>query len=581
MKLSALDSLRSSTGGLAGRFTPQVYSLSLPRRVVEDLNHIDDIGEFVGKCSREQERCILAFAHEMNHLMTFLSTSFGYGALVSLDTSILTYIANSGQPIPIPVPWLGIEHQPYRTATDTFDYYFNVELNPKQIPSSDSAIKLNEKIGNELYKSVIFPLSLKPLVTAFPPEIRSATGLDDELFASGETTLVSGHHPKNVLYQHWYRSESTGDGEAYENLNAAALFEALAILTELQIVLPRVSGDFRAFLDAMLDTLAPVYTCAIRVFLDVTGLRAEEVLITLPAVIDLALMQDALGLYGSGPFDAVKHRAYRSPADYFLEALPAVRELGGFGEFWANGWDRKHSFHEACQRYQDKLAAHLKYTKTTDAARLAIKRLLGTAPIGTFSETTVKLEDRDILAIELDPSIFHVPGTIDNRVPAALHFWYLRKRAFTKGYFAQLMTFKTLQSEFGGIHDQIFLVDVETNQLLNEGETKTQTMCAPALQALVQSQRSAKCPFQSGEPFFCRSSEGDFFCLTFTPDNARIHMCPFYMLGTRLADPPGDAKLVEAAREVDPFDRGSVFYVSAVNRRTFKIKKPPNSEEAT
>lgn len=520
--------LQAAHGELTGSFRAMNYALTFPNGFDPwDVGLIQEVEKLRDEPDDAALTQLLIFLHETNHLAFFVGSAFGLAALLSLEETVLSFLRSA------PSPSIDKEAQfqslvLYSSEKRRFEFYYADELGNAGGWQADRRDDETNPAG------ALFLYSPLPRLGAIAPE------------EDGPRARIPGRVIPNRYAEEIRFTRRTSTGDLTMKINAASLFEALAILTECTTIAESMEGvSFAEILHRMLPDLDDVYGSVFRIYLGFTALPDDELQIILPAVIDIALMQELYHEDGSAPGEAVaRSRSIRTPAAYLLEGLRAAERLGSFRTFWLSQPDEP-DIYRAAELYQDAVSESMKLPTTRAIAAAILGALQAQAAEGTFEDRAATIGE-----LEISPAIFNDAGTIDFRIPLVMHIRALQLRLSVDGFFAQSLSVLGLHRIFDLCFRDTIIVDPATSRIINESRLPLSVLAPQALLNLLDEAPHAHCPYQEGQPFFCGSGK-DALCWSGSFDPAKtLQLCPFYLLGTILDEPKGDLEIVAALRKL-------------------------------
>jgi hypothetical protein len=516
-----LHALGSAHGDLKASFRAMSYTLTLP----QNLNPWrDDFNETVENiCKRRDSTALNHVAtvfHEMNHLAVLVGSAFGLASLLAIEETILSFLRCA------PSPSLSREAQfqnlvQYSSEKRRFEFYYADEL------SNRGAWRLTGewKLSGDL--CLFSPL----------PRIGKLSEMHGQLPTSIPGRVVQNRYAEEI----WF-SRRTATGFEVTKLNTASLYEALAILTDCTTVADAMPWfAFTDILLSLLPDLDDIYGAAIRIYRTFTDLPLDEINVILPAVIDIALMQELYHENTSAAAQALS-KGIRTPAAYLLTGLEAAGRLGPFTAFrqrLSAPCDR----HKAAELYQDALCGLMGLPTTRTVATAILGALREQATPGLFVDP-----DGDLLDLAIAPAIFADYGTIDFRIPLAMHIRGLQARLRLDGLFVRMLHRSGLREVFDLCLQDTILVDPETDQIVRRSRLPLSVLAPQALLDLLDDVPHAHCPYQDGKPFYCGTALDSLCSNSATDPQHTLQLCPFYLLATILEEPKGDLAIVHALR---------------------------------
>lgn len=525
MKRFVIES-RTEAGSLKirprGSFSPQIYSVSLPRNLASYSSEPGTIPE--------PTPAYLTFLHELNHVSAYASSAFGLGALTTLNRTVVA-MSKVSEPIPMPIPIDELtDFAELFSQAEIFQYYFHYELG---------------NVGGKPYHrdpDLFYPDGVAmfgyPITT---PLMRS---LPDQGLSIARKLELVRQFGSNLMGESWLTRPDGADSEISTKLNATSLFEALAILAEVSfLAVTAWKGDSENRIENAIDELDDLYGGVLRIYRDSTSFPTRDLAVNLGAIIDVAFMQDEFVLSGRDPWLGTEGVSYKPPMEWFFDALLAAKSIGSFSERfeYRGGEDELFSL---AQDYQDLICRELGIPSTQTQTKRAIEWLVKNRPISLFEHNGNDLEISEL--------IYSDPGTIDYRIPFALHYRFLQLRANTSGFFMANLSPGVADLYLRAFGDHLILVDSITRVIMGGRSTQPlSTLAAPAILELLSGLGGELCPYQRGQPFFCAARwNRDSFC-TFHHEQgySMFQICPFYLFGSRMKDPPGNKALVEVVRE--------------------------------
>ena len=304
----------------------------------------------------------------------------------------------------------------------------------------------------------------------------------------------------NVFSETWMTRAIDDTEEISTKINAGMMFEALAICAELNAVAqcldPAEAGEIiEEFIFNVADDL---YGGLLRLYTEQFDLPAHELMVCLPAVIDVALMYDTSLLYGNTPFFPAPDHPYRPPAETLFRLLQAAKRIEDVSAYLAELTSFSgRNFSLALRRYRDDLCKEAKVPTEAELVVLALDNLVRVAPFRTFVQDQGRI-------VGVMPEIWKSDAAIDLRVPFALHWFGLKMRANNPALFADLMHPDAAAEFYHEARGLLTLVDAETRTIPCRSQLSSLDDGTTSLARSVDRGDQRHVPVQEGRTFLLR-----------------------------------------------------------------------------
>ena len=488
-------------------FYPALYSMVFPNSEDPwDIETIQDAAKLDPQSLRFKQ--VLILLHETNHMAALATTAFGFHCLQSTERAVLSFLgAGRATDGPNQRQW---DIAQFLAFQGQFSAPLPYEALNRQGPGEEASY---------LYCSV----------------------RDRRSVSEASLIPIMGKHGGSQAGCYFERYDR--GGLIRSELTAASLLEALAVIAEVTTVAEsREEVGFLSLLAEVYPGLHGVYGDIICLYLDFCQLPQEELPIVLPAIIDLALMH--AGSMQTRDDDKAVESGF-ALIDLFLSALQAANELGSFIQFWQSGETVEDDIYTAAENYQEALCASMGMATTRSCTEALLHRILRDAPKAMFVNAIGDLTD-----VEVSDTVAVDAGTIDYRVPLALHFRALQARLKVPGLFVQNLSVLGLYRMFDNFFRDLALIDPDSKKIINTSNLPLSVFAPQALLSTLKGVRHHACPFQEGDPFRCASGKSE-VCWSgvFSPDKP-LQLCPSYLLGTVAAHPQGDPEALQLLRQM-------------------------------
>lgn len=511
---NSATTLRRSLETTHGAFFPHLYAIGT---LGDELPNTDTITSFLEKRStsdHETEHSLLVFVHEATHLVQFLSTTFGLSAARSADFLVSHMLKNTSQSFPRTVkfddtkPTLGLTGEMQYVVLRYWEmqYFFDEELNIREIE-----YKRNElvSIPENSYAVIGYPLTMAEFT-------RVSTNLEDKIRLSNGRQLTT----------YWATRAKSDQIEVSCKLNAAALFETAAVISELYIIGNRRSQAMEINeVWKHIDGLPDRYKLVFYIYRDHYRLNEQLMLPQLCALIDLCLMQDGYILERSYVFD--KSDGEKNPYITQGALLFKVFEAAGQVEDFCISSDDivqqiDESFLSNLQDYQDRVADAAGLVRTDEMLQRSIDFL--------EKETTLQ-------TWKADAKLKNIPyiASIDFRHGYLLHYKILKMRQKIRCGFLISSGIDFLLAAFEVIKKDVQHINLRDSEVSKMSVTTHPFLVQACVRELLAT-TSKICPFQRGRPFFCETAfKFERYCAA-EYSNGDLTYCPFYYMASFFED---------------------------------------------
>lgn len=303
----------------SGRFSPFSYSIGLETSSVEAaLALIQEYPLRNPESSKQRNEFLqsLAFFHETAHLAQYVSTSYGLRSLRLTNISLNYIFKKNDWKLPVLENFLNSEVN--RSE-------FEVQAGDRFCAFTDAADQMRiyyTTVSNSNKKDEL--LEWKPWSPHFVPLFKS--GMDPyELAKIIEN--VGGYVRRIPIIT--LNNEESASKQNKIIINVAALMEAYAILVEINHIYNAYNMKIN-FIEAMdfIPTSTEYFQIILYSLFDKSA-RIEDVLLTLTACIDIALMYDPFTLYNSKILDKPEIGEIPDlyPGETFISACNAAKKI--------------------------------------------------------------------------------------------------------------------------------------------------------------------------------------------------------------------------------------------------------------
>lgn len=485
--LPALASAHAQTGGV---FNPQLYAIGSsadPEFFLNQQLHEAILASAANKDARPLAAS-LTLHHELVHLVQFLSTSFGLRCLLTLETALAAlWQGPSNQLLPL-------IKDDRRTGPSA-----GALLNLVSLYAREFRFHSGEGPGLPEWRTVKDTISLARL----SPDQAAARSEFQTLFPSASLDDLSDVRQRSIAFK------SNGSGRfQFVDVNAGKLFEAFAVLAELNLLLwLRDDLEQPNWADRYLDSMPLDYACVIRIYLDAYGRDGQLLTPMLAALVDLALMYDPALL-------EPQHAAARnvlaafSPIDLFWQACDAARAI-----------DPVTSDDPAeAQRFQDQVSDALHIPRVAELTERSLERLEARMQQSTLVSTLAE-----------DASDAPGPDPRDLSVPFALHRNLLMlRRDLPEAYFWRILDPEFTQQFHDAYHRSINFYDLSTRRRWDDKPWLWMMSSIGNVILDAAMKRRVECPLKQGRPYFCNARNDPFgvYCIRQLADGSEF-ICPF------------------------------------------------------
>lgn len=485
--LPALASAHAQTGGV---FNPQLYAIGSsadPEFFLNQHLHKAILASAAQKDARPLATS-LTLHHELVHLVQFLSTSFGLRCLLALEAA-LAALRQGPEHLTLPLINDGRGTGPIAGPLGDLVSLYGREF---RFHSGEGA-------GLSEWRMAKDAISLARL----SPDPATARSEFQVLFPSAPTDDLRDVAQRSIAFT------STGAARfRFVDVNAGKLFEAFAVLAELNLLLwLREDLEQPNWADRYLDSMPLEYACVIRIYLDAYGRDDQLLTPMLAALIDLALMYDPELLE---PQDAATRNdsAAFSPIDLFWQACDAAQAI-----------DPVTSDDPAeAQRFQDQVSDALHIPRVAELTKRSLKRLEAHMQQSTLVSTLAE-----------DASDAPGPDPRDLSVPFALHRNLLMlRRDLPEAYFWRILDPEFTQQFHDAYHRSINFYDLSTRQRWDDKPWLWMMSSIGNVILDAATKRRVECPLKQGRPYFCNARNDPFgvYCIRQLADGSEF-ICPF------------------------------------------------------
>lgn len=489
------NTLNQKLHSVTGDFSPLSYSIGL-QRLPEYVDHttmnypIDENDEeAISNFAHD-----LSFIHEMTHYGQFIATSFGLDFYLSSHVALSSIIKGAPWQKPFSIGHNYFEKKHYHTDINNFLYYYR--------EFSVEEEKLTLRQNSEKYFHIFS--------TPYHAQFEYFHTMKEASFMEQLNTIKQSN--LNVHPKIWAVAPDS-ESRSLICCNAASLFEGMATIGELNHLTNAFPDKYRS-VQSHIDYIAAhpaIYRATFHLYFSFFKLPLEYYLLSLAALIDIALMYAPISVQDSPPvshFLNIKKK-FHSSFNLFIEACIAAEGVQPI---------RSYDYDEQ-QRYQD-----------------AICRKMG---IPTTHEMTEKaLETADKMGLEPYNLKKHYADSLNTSSIQAMGYQHfsglLYRYKFGAGFFSEVFNSRHIFNLYRDYRDYITYYNIETKQengFYSPMHITSAVLANSMLEFIDGHGHPDVCPLKQGKPFYCPSAtdEPDVFCGMYLKGNLdKRYECPHY-----------------------------------------------------